>query len=123
MRRPSTSTVHAPHCPWSQPFFDPVSPRCSRSRSSSEVRVSTGSDCASPLTWRLTAWSSMPSDATPLARGRAQVDDPFVLDRDHRRAEVHHEALHFGEELVAGGVLVGALNLDLELAVRLRLDP
>src|SRR5580704_6444352 len=29
MRRPSTSTVQAPHCPWSQPFLLPVRCRCS----------------------------------------------------------------------------------------------
>ena len=39
-RRPSMSTVQAPHWPWSQPFLLPVRSRCSRRRSSSEVRVS-----------------------------------------------------------------------------------
>jgi hypothetical protein len=43
IRMSSTSTVQAPHCPWSQPFFDPVSPRCSRNASSSVVRVSRSS--------------------------------------------------------------------------------
>ena len=38
--------VHAPHWPWSQPFFAPVSPRCSRRRSSSVVRTSTASWCS-----------------------------------------------------------------------------
>src|SRR5438067_5304527 len=48
-RRPSTSTVHAPHCPRSQPFFVPV--RCSRSRSasSSVTRGSSASSSALPL--------------------------------------------------------------------------
>ena len=41
--------VQAPHWPWSQPFFAPVSPRCSRSTSSSVVRVSTVSWCSAPL--------------------------------------------------------------------------
>ena len=36
-RRPSTSTVQAPHWPWSQPFFVPVRSRCSRSASSRVV--------------------------------------------------------------------------------------
>jgi hypothetical protein len=40
MRRPSTITVQAPHWPWSQPFLVPVRCRCSRSASSSVVRVS-----------------------------------------------------------------------------------
>ena len=30
LRTPSTSTVQAPHWPWSQPFLVPVRPRCSR---------------------------------------------------------------------------------------------
>ncbi len=54
MRRPSTITVHAPHWPWSQPFFVPVSCRCSRNASSSVVRVSTSSDRVVPLTSNVT---------------------------------------------------------------------
>ena len=38
-RLPSTITVHAPHCPWSQPFFVPVSPMCSRSVEQGGARV------------------------------------------------------------------------------------
>ena len=34
MRWPSTSTVQAPHWPWSQPFLMPVRSARSRSRSS-----------------------------------------------------------------------------------------
>src|SRR3954447_909196 len=41
VRRPSSSTVQAPHCPWSQPFLGEVTPSRSRSASSREVRVST----------------------------------------------------------------------------------
>ena len=40
MRRPSTSTVQAPHWPRSQPFLVPVRPRRSRSASSSVTRGS-----------------------------------------------------------------------------------
>ena len=40
MRTPFTSTVQAPHWPWSQPFLVPVRPRWSRSASSSVVRGS-----------------------------------------------------------------------------------
>src|ERR1019366_10387082 len=39
-RRPLTCTVHAPHCPWSHPFFVPVRWMRSRSVSSSVARVS-----------------------------------------------------------------------------------
>src|SRR5947209_13648280 len=52
-RRPSSRTVQAPHCPWSQPFLGPVSPRRSRSASRSVVRVSMKSWCAAPFTWRV----------------------------------------------------------------------
>ncbi len=48
-RRPPTSTVQAPHWPWSQPFLAPVSSSCSRSTSSSVARVSTASSRRSPL--------------------------------------------------------------------------
>ena len=41
MRLPSTSTVQAPHWPWSQPFFVPVRPRCSRRASSRVVHGAT----------------------------------------------------------------------------------
>ena len=46
MRRPSTSTVQAPHWPWSQPFLVPVRPRCSRRASSSVVQGATASVCS-----------------------------------------------------------------------------
>jgi len=36
---PSTIIVHAPHWPWSQPFFDPVRPIWVRTASSSVVRT------------------------------------------------------------------------------------
>ena len=42
------------HWPWSQPFLVPVSCRCSRSASSSVVRVSTSSGLVLPLTSRNT---------------------------------------------------------------------
>src|SRR5438132_14113476 len=48
-RRPSTSTVQAPHWPWSQPFLVPVSPSRSRSASSSETLGSTSSAWSVPL--------------------------------------------------------------------------
>ena len=43
MRRPFTKTVQAPHCPWSHPFFDPVSCNRSRNASSNVTRGSTSS--------------------------------------------------------------------------------
>ena len=44
------STVQAPHWPWSHPFFVPVRPSRSRSRSSSDIRLSTVTARGSPLT-------------------------------------------------------------------------
>src|SRR3954452_11259149 len=41
VRRPSTRTVQAPHCPWSQPFLTVVTDSCSRNVSSRVLRVST----------------------------------------------------------------------------------
>src|ERR1044072_620652 len=48
-RLPLTWTVHAPHCPWSQPFFVPVSATVSRMQSSSVVRGSIFSLWSLPL--------------------------------------------------------------------------
>ena len=47
---PSTSTVHAPHAPCSQPAWAPVRASSSRRKSSSSVRGSTSTSCAVPLT-------------------------------------------------------------------------
>src|SRR5215510_10686456 len=49
-RRPSSRTVQAPHCPWSQPFLGLVIPRRSRRASSTVVRESTVSLCSIPST-------------------------------------------------------------------------
>ena len=49
-RAPSSRTVHAPHSPRLQPFLVPVSPRCSRNRSSRLVRASKSRACPVPLT-------------------------------------------------------------------------
>src|SRR4051812_45059274 len=56
-RRPSMRIVHEPHWPWSQPFFAPVRPSCSRRRSSSVVRVSTVRRCSAPLMVSVTSAS------------------------------------------------------------------
>src|SRR6266446_9740490 len=50
IRRPSTSTVQAPHCPWSQPFLVPVRSRCWRNASSKVVHGATVSLRSTPLT-------------------------------------------------------------------------
>src|SRR3954465_8401085 len=55
--RPSTSTVHAPHTPCSQPTCVPVSPRSWRSTSDSSRRAGTRTSRVAPLTERRTSWS------------------------------------------------------------------
>src|SRR4051794_26870241 len=69
-RRPPTSTVHAPHCPWSQPFLAPVSASSSRRTSSSVARVSTPIACRSPLivSVRSTRCASMSGTLPPGVR-------------------------------------------------------
>src|SRR5262249_28504658 len=52
-RLPSTRTVQAPHCPWSQPFFVPVKLRYSRNRSSKVVHGATSIRFSTPLTFSL----------------------------------------------------------------------
>ena len=51
---PSTSTVQAPHWAVSQPWWVPVSPSCSRSKSTSRVEGGTAKATGWPLTCRLT---------------------------------------------------------------------
>src|SRR5437764_5044476 len=52
-RRPSSSTVQAPHCPWSQPFLLPVRFSCSRRASSRVVQGATSICLTKPLTVNL----------------------------------------------------------------------
>jgi hypothetical protein len=61
------STVQAPHCPWSHPFFEPVSPSRSRSRSSTDIRLSTSTARGSPLTIAVT-WDISVFSMTSTAR-------------------------------------------------------
>src|SRR5207249_4823477 len=54
-RLPSIRTVQAPHWPRPQPFFEPVSRRCSRRASRSVVRGSSVSRCSAPFTRNTTS--------------------------------------------------------------------
>lgn len=51
--------MHAPQEPWAQPFFVPVSPRRSRSRSSRLTHGWTASDSSAPLTRSRTSATSL----------------------------------------------------------------
>src|SRR5262245_17018319 len=53
MRLPSTKTVHAPHWPWSQPFFVPVRSSCSRRASSRVVQGATFNVVGAPLRYKV----------------------------------------------------------------------
>src|SRR3954454_13042444 len=96
-RRPSTSTVQAPHWPWSQPFFAPVRSRCSRSRSSSEVRLSTVSRRSSPftVTVRSGSWAARRSTSRSLLlRPLALYPLPAADALEAEPGEVHHAVDH-----------------------------
>src|SRR5262249_11659168 len=67
IRRPFTSTVHAPHWPWSQPFLVPVRSRRSRSASSSVVQGASVSLRSTPLTVSVTGIFSGTAMLSPLA--------------------------------------------------------
>ena len=67
-RLPSSSTVHAPHAPWSQPFFVPVRPSSSRRASNSVVALWSRSRCAVPLTRNVTVISLAAFSLTDSAR-------------------------------------------------------
>ena len=85
---PSTSTVQAPHWPWSQPFLVPVRSRRSRSRSSRVVQGATWSSRRCPLIGQ--------ADADPGVR------------RDRRTAFDEHEAFQEIRAFRETGERVGA---------------
>src|SRR4051794_40314780 len=63
-RRPLMCTVHAPHWPWSHPFFEPVRCRCSRRQSRRVVRGSIRKSYFLPLTASVTGIASFASDVS-----------------------------------------------------------
>src|SRR5438445_606813 len=87
IRRPSASTVHAPHWPWSQPFLVPVSPMRSRSRSSSVTRVSSGSSYGRPLIVSVGRGASRacPRASTPAAPAAPAAATPEATEPMNRR--------------------------------------
>src|SRR5579875_2644904 len=74
----SSSTVQAPHWPWSQPFFGLVLPSRSRSASSRLVRVSIVSRRLLPSTCNvISAWTALGTEA---ARGESSfTSGPFAV--------------------------------------------
>src|SRR5258708_29110683 len=84
---PSISTVHAPHCPVSQPTCVPVSVRLLRMKSTSSVRGSTSAVTTLPLTvnnretdtgilHRLNAAATFYHRGTGVSEGRHAKDTP-----------------------------------------------
>src|SRR5918999_6322431 len=96
MRLPFTSTVQAPHWPWSQPFLEPVRARCSRSASRSVVRESRFTANSRPLILSVNAtvrgalgeagagadapWPAAGAD-TPLAKNNVVAPPAFSTAR------------------------------------------
>src|SRR2546425_2229934 len=76
-RLPFTCTVHAPHCPWSQPFLVPVRATVSRMQSRSVVRGSTRSWRSLPLMRKVTGMA--PAIFGPSALGPAEAIGPGVV--------------------------------------------
>src|SRR3954454_12655499 len=117
-RLPSTHTVQAPQVPWSQPFFDPVRSRCSRSRSSRLTRASTSANRVSPLT-SISMLASIRPCAPPLdtaARSirslRLSVAEVAVDPGEDRE---HVDALRVGDALAVG---VRDVRVDRQHGVR-----
>ena len=85
-RRPLTIRVHARPCPWSQPFLLPVRCRCSRSASSSVVRVERQVvSLAIYLEGHLRYDRRTAAVVAPRQRGEA----PLPLRMRHRASESH----------------------------------
>src|ERR1700730_4103743 len=85
---PSSSTVHAPHAPCSQPRWVPVSPQCSRKKSASVTRGSTVPSVSCPLTQTRTVRSCIDGlrarlvgCCSPGARHQRGTDFGAVRDR------------------------------------------
>src|SRR5215212_7628559 len=74
-RLPSRRTVHAPHWPWSQPFFGLVIPSRSRRASSSVVRVSTVRCRSAPSTQSVISASKALLFRSRLFRGQPALSE------------------------------------------------
>src|SRR5579859_7581398 len=112
MRRPSSSTVHAPHCPWSHPFFVPVRCISARSRSSSDMRGSTCTCFCSPLIETLSASClTFASCASPWARlPRDSADVPSSAPAPATNSRRENDQSHFA--IVSSSVLPQKYSLS-----------
>src|SRR4051794_40856266 len=113
-RRPSSSTVHDPHWPWSQPFFGAVTPRCSRSRSRRVTRLSTRMLCGVPSTCRVMSlkWAASIGAAYPdadrrNAAKRPSTHDDRVLSEGDEFTDDDGAGNLAGDQQAAGGLSVG----------------
>src|SRR5882724_7383189 len=83
-RRSLMCTVHAPHWPWSHPFFDPVRCKCSRRQSRSVVRGSIRKSYFFPFTRRATGIAPSGSgvrDAADSARAGSPITGPVETSK------------------------------------------
>src|SRR3954453_4199557 len=92
VRLPSSRTVHAPHCPWSQPFLGEVTPSRSRSASRREVRVSTVTVRSRPSTVSVIV-DSCTAPAPRSGPGRNSVASHSGASADEVRLELAGESL------------------------------
>src|SRR5271165_1806903 len=92
-RVPLSRIVHEPQAPWSQPFLLPVSPARSRSRSRSEVRLSTATWRPWPLIRRwTTADSSAPASLPAVSQ---EVSNPGAATAPPTASDSPTNALRF----------------------------
>src|SRR3954453_7315958 len=127
-RRPPTSTVQAPHWPCEHPFFVPVRSSVSRSRSSSEVRVSISTVRSVPFTvsetrcstgsTKAVIWPSYPAHACLIARVAVGAAGTERVDGATRRSAQLMTARSVENRYIAAAVVaVGVLAVVIGLAV------
>src|SRR5579872_4240457 len=124
---PSSSTVQAPHSPRSQPIFEPVSPRWSRSTSASVQRSSTSILCAVPLTVTLMAVRGTPGAAAPGVcplSGTVVATRPAPVPSTNLRREILLMGIpsdaFSGADLIVGGPKASTEHGSARLAVGIR---
>ena len=110
MRLPSTSTVQAPHWPWSQPFLVPVRSRSWRSRSSSVVQGATDTVRGAPLIVsvidrRRLGWHGIVGHVARPHGGQCALNEGHLSRFARRRAAPRINAMVTGFVPTCGGGL------------------
>src|SRR6478672_738578 len=101
-------TVHAPHWPWSHPFFEPVRCKCSRRQSSSVVRGSIRRSYFLPFTRRVTgiapSTTGIASFVSGVTADSARERSPFLNEREIFAGSIFQTASRFAAFLWVGVV-------------------